>query len=160
MTTVELVSSKVRKTIIDYICSQYGCEYDTDDVFYINLKDNKIYLTTVPVSDVNISLIRLNSLGLYFGELNQALTEIRLSIEGSQLIGPIATQNVLVLSENDFRLWNHGHSVPYDKDDAHGYVIISNGVDFFSVARRKNDDLLNFVPKARWIRSKLNDSPD
>ena len=79
---------------ISKILKQIGEYYDCDAKFLIDKysffisEKNKVYIIDNKIKDIPLDNVRINSLGLYFCELNH--NDIRFSIEGSQIIGKIA----------------------------------------------------------------------
>ncbi|MHA1237909.1 MAG: methyltransferase RsmF C-terminal domain-like protein [Candidatus Odinarchaeia archaeon] len=108
--------------------------------------NRKIRVVTKEALDFT-SVIRPNVLGLYFGRLDE--DGIRLSIEGSQLVGPHATKNVLEIDEKTAREWMAGKSISlkYPK----GYVIIKYREDFLGCGKSDGVKILNMVPKERRV---------
>ena len=75
---------------------------------------------------------------------------LRLSIEGSQIMGPYAKKNVLELSKEASRDWLKGRDLAVETDCS-GFVIVKSGDDFMGCGKVKDNKLLNFVPKIRRI---------
>jgi len=108
----------------------------------------KIYLIHRDIEHVNLENIRINNMGLYIAEVKKE--QLRLSIEGSQLIGPVATKNVYELNDDELKQWFKGGDLtvegPYE-----GFVILKHGTDYVGSGKFKEGSILNFVPKARRI---------
>ncbi|HLP80024.1 MAG TPA: hypothetical protein VK158_05280 [Acidobacteriota bacterium] len=151
------LKSKEVKLLREMIFSMYGYEPALECAVFLHEFENKLYLLDRSFIDLDLNAFRVNSLGSYFAEYNDDKTNLRLSIEGSQMIGPHATKNVLTLSDDAFFLWSKGQNIPMTSIGADittfsGYVIIKNSLgDFFGVGRIKNDELLNFTPKIRRV---------
>ena len=97
--------------------------------------------------------MRIEKVGLYFGEI--ADDEIRLSIEGAQIIGPIAKKNIVELSDGEVKVMFHGNDL-IKKDigqDKRGFVILKNNSDFIGCGRVRGEEILNYIPKTRRILS-------
>ena len=88
------------------------------------------------------------SLGLFFGEIKNG--EIRLTIEGSQLVGPNAKKNVLEIPDKLARLWLKGYDIPV-KTDMKGFLIIKNNKDYLGCGKFVENRILNPIPKTRRI---------
>jgi len=100
-------------------------------------------------SEIDIEKIRINSIGLYFGETFH--NEIRLSIEGSQLIGKDCTKNILELNEKESKEWLKGIDIDKEVEDR-GFVIIKHDKDFLGCGKAVESKILNYVPKNRRLR--------
>jgi len=142
---LHILNSKEKKNLSKLIKKQFGCDFIFDYEVFINTK-NKIFILNKDVSKIDLDELRINSLGLYFGELNRS--ELRLSIEGSQLIGTLAKKNVLTLNFEEARKWMKGEDFSVDSN-LEGFVIVKNKDDFLGCGRIVNKKLLNYVPKER-----------
>jgi NOL1/NOP2/fmu family ribosome biogenesis protein len=76
--------------------------------------------------------------------------ELRLSIEGSQIIGKVAKRNVLELDDDLAKKWMSGEDFEI-KTELNGFVIIKNRVDFLGCGRVAKGKLFNYVPKERRV---------
>ena len=76
---------------------------------------------------------------------------IRLSIEGSQMIGDKSTKNVLELNDTQIKEWVKGEVVRVDQE-INGFVIIKNKDYYYGSGLIKEHLLLNYFPKPRRLR--------
>ncbi|ASJ09243.1 hypothetical protein A3L11_08385 [Thermococcus siculi] len=90
--------------------------------------------------------------GVYFGRVES--DGIRLSIEGSFLVGPKATKNVVELDDERARRYLAGESVEID-ENLHGWVIVKWRSYFLGSAKAKEGRLINYVPGDRRLRLDL-----
>ena len=144
--------------------AEWACEARLEYGFL--QKGNDIFLVTRAVDQVDLKQLYVNSLGLYFGELRNE--ELRVSIEGSQIIGHEAKKNVIVLNDEQLQQWLAGTDIELIENvsanttggknsgttmrENNGYVLVKHNNDFFGCGRIKNGNLLNFVPKSRRIK--------
>lgn len=147
MNKLKFMNNKEKKKILNILKDQFGFEDNLDYIFMINEK-NKIYLTNADLDSIDIQSLKVNTFGLYVGELSG--DEIRLSIEGSQLIGPGAKTNVLEVSEIDKRKWLKGEEL-YQDYPSLKFIIIKSGNDYLGCGKRREDRILNYVPKTRRL---------
>lgn len=148
MQKLKILNSKEKKSIAKLISNQFGCDFKFNYEVFMNPK-NKIFILNKDVAKINMDNLRVNSLGMYFGLIYNN-KEIRLSIEGSQIIGKIATSNVLELNEEESKQWMSGEDFEVDSD-MNGYVLIKNNNDFLGCGRLANKKLYNYVQKERRI---------
>ncbi|NPA47395.1 MAG: hypothetical protein GXO14_01965 [Thermococci archaeon] len=87
--------------------------------------------------------------GVYFGRIES--DGIRLTIEGSFLVGPRATKNVVELDDDRARRYLSGEGVEVDRD-AEGWVILKWRSYYLGSSKVKKGRLLNYVPKERRLR--------
>lgn len=93
------------------------------------------------------------SAGIYFATLeSNEKNAIRLSIEGSQMIGAKATKNVVEIDGTLAEKWLKGEDISIPPN-FEGYVIVKDKSknDFLGCGLAKNGKLVNFFPKARRI---------
>ncbi|KUH33886.1 hypothetical protein APY94_03920 [Thermococcus celericrescens] len=88
--------------------------------------------------------------GVYFGRVES--DGIRLSIEGSFLVGPKATKNVVELDDGRAKRYLAGESVEIDDKDLHGWVIVKWRSYYLGSAKAKEGRLINYVPKERRLK--------
>ncbi len=148
----EVLNGKAVKEITRLLEQQWG--YSEKPACGFLQKGNDIFLATRDIDKIDLSALNVNSLGLYFGELRHE--QLRLSIEGSQIIGKKATKNVIELTSSQLKQWLSGEDLELSGSsiggcDDNAYVIIKHNSDFFSCGRIKDGKLLNFVPKARRL---------
>ncbi len=142
----KFLASKELKPIKQLLDQQWGFT-EVEHAFFKTQKD-KLYIISRDIAKLDLSLYRIIQVGMYFGELKKGL--LRLSIEGSQLVGPKAKKNVVELDEEEMRAWLRGEDL--DKEiDAEGFVIVKHNKDFFGSGKYKEGKILNFVPKSRRL---------
>src|SRR3989338_7405418 len=76
---------------------------------------------------------------------------IRLSIEGSQIIGSKAAKNIIELNEGETKLWFKGVDLEKDCKDCSGFVILKHKGDFLGTGKCTNNKILNYVGKTRRV---------
>lgn len=144
----KVLNSKEVRAIGGMVKEQWGADFPSD-VGVLQGSTGDIFLISRAVEKVDLERIRIDSLGLYFGELRNE--ELRLSIEGSQLVGKSGTRNVVELTGDELRQWLQGSTIGRQPEGCSGYVIVRHGPDFIGCGRCKSGVILNFVPKARRI---------
>jgi len=146
-TNLRALSGRDLKPILNIIHDQWGAEIDFPWAWYQSTK-NDIFVVSKDITKIDARKLRINSVGLYLGELKHS--ELRLSIEGSQLIGPHAKKNVVELDQKELRQWLRGDELVKEIPNQ-GFVIIKSGDDFVGCGKFKEGRILNFVPKARRL---------
>ncbi len=151
MPKLEILKKKKVKEILSQIKEQWGADFKSDLVFLLSPK-RKIYAISREIEKINTSDLKIDSVGVYFGNIKDKL---RLSIEASQLVGPAATKNILVLNDNEARQWLMGEDLIKKTTNLNGYVLVRYNNDFLGCARITEKKILNFYPKARRIQATL-----
>lgn len=142
------LNSKETKEVKRKLDLQFGFS-DIHYAFLMN-DNNKIFIVNRDVDRLNLKVLRINTIGVYFGE--DYGDEVRLSIEGSQIVGPHAIKGVVELTREDAREWIKGSDLEHP-GSTKGFVIIKSGNDYIGCAKHKEGKLLNHVPKERRIKA-------
>ena len=145
MENLRFLKSKETKQIIKILEEQFGVKKELDYFFMMN-SEGDIFLINRDIEKIDFEKININNLGLYFGQLKK--DQIRLSIEGSQLIGNHAKKGVSELDDGQIRKYISGEDIETGMEDQ-GQLILKNNKDFFGSSKIKNRMLLNFFPKSR-----------
>jgi len=140
------LKNKDKKLLIKNLEEQFGFLGKLNYSFFVN--SNKRVFILNPNVDIDFSKIHVNSLGLYFANIEK---ELRLSIEGSQLIGPHSTKNILELNETKLKSWISGKDIT-TQEEFSGFVLIKHNNDFYGTGKYKDNKILNYIPKERRIK--------
>ena len=136
------------RNVLRLLQRQWGFEKEINSGFL--QKENDVFLVTRDADKIELNGLNVNSLGLYFGELRH--DQLRLSIEGSQLVGHHSTKNVLDLNPEQLRQWLAGEDLETkEQESCNSFVIVRNSEDFFGCGKMKEGTLLNFLPKSRRL---------
>ena len=108
MHELKILNGREIKETFELIEKQWGAKVKIDYGFLKNSK-GRIFIISKDISKIDISKLRLNSVGMYFCEIDSK--GIRLGIEGSQIIGPKATKNIVELDEEETRKWFKGEDL-------------------------------------------------
>lgn len=146
---ISLNNKRVKK-IISVLSSQFGFEGDflKKYAFFMKKKDNSFKMVTRDVAVINECNINVDSIGLRIGK--EISDGILLSIDGSQIIGPYCTKNIVEISREEARKWLRG----FDLNTEHkaDFVILKHGGDFLGTGKVKNNKILNNIPKTRRLK--------
>lgn len=155
------VNSKGRKQFYEKIREYFGTpkDFKFNDLLFVSTK-NKYFLMDTKFTDTIEIDFNTKVLGLYIAEINE-YGEIRLSIEGSQKIGPHATKHLVELTDEQVELVMRGQDLDFEKEieeqklNNQYYILYTDrdgNRDFLGCGKIKNGRLLNFLPKNRRIR--------
>lgn len=145
----KILNTREVKRILNWLKEHYDIkELKIDKAFLKSTKD-KIYLISKKISELETKNLRINLIGMYFAKENQK--GIRLSIEGSQIIGPKAKKNIAELSKEQIQRWIRGEDIDF-KGNLKGFVIIKHGNDFYGTGVCKEGKILNYIPKERRVK--------
>ncbi len=148
---LKILNAKEKKEFLKVLESQWGFSKKMEYAFLMSPKE-KVYLIHRDLEKVDTSRLRVDTLGVYFAEFRNG--EIRLSIEGSQIIGKDCSKNVVELSREQMRSWLKGKDLEEGIPEGEGYrgfVILKHENDFLGTGKLKEGKITNFVPKTRRI---------
>ena len=147
----KVLNSKEVKAVAELVQQQWGCDLAdvSSNCGFLEGSDGDIFMISRDIEKLDLENLRVDSLGLYFGQLRN--DELRLSIEGSQMVGKFATTNVVEINSEELRQWLTGNDLEKDYERCTGYVIIKHNSDFLGCGKCKEGKILNFVPKARRV---------
>ena len=148
MQKLKILNNKEVKDILKLLYNQFGFKKELDYVFLMNQR-NRVYLVNKDIERIDIDRLRIDALGLYFGEVNHG--SLRLSIEGSQMIGKHANKNIVDLDKKYAELWSMGNDLDM-KLEVYGFVILKHKKDFIGCGKYKEGKIFNYVPKERRLR--------
>jgi len=138
MQDLRVLEKKNKKTFLQLLKKQFGFE-DKLDYAYLTNNKNKIFIVNRDIAEIDLNKIRINSAGLYIAEFKN--NEVRLSIEGSQLIGKKAKKNIIELNEKQAREWLKGKDIEL-KAKEKGFVILKHNKDYLGSGKVKEDKIL------------------
>ncbi len=143
------LNAKEVKNLKKQIEEQWGIVFTTDKAFAQTTRE-RIQLISRDIEKIDTTKIFLDNVGMYFCDIKNE--ELRLSIEGTQLIGKCATKNVVDLTQEEMRFWLKGNDIP-KQTNCKGFVIMKHKNDFLGCGKIKGDGIMNFVAKTRRILS-------
>ncbi|MFW6450558.1 MAG: hypothetical protein ACOCZ6_05895, partial [Nanoarchaeota archaeon] len=144
------LNNKRVKSILSRLNEQFG--YNGDSLkkyaFFLKKKDSSIKIITRDVTALTKHKVNIDSMGLKIGK--EVSDGILLTIEGTQLIGPYCTKNIIEISEQEGREWLKGSDIPTNNNNC--FAIIKQGHDFLGSGKVKNNKVLNNIPKTRRLK--------
>lgn len=99
--------------------------------------------------ECNIEIKKVNE-GIYFGKIEK--DGLRLSIEGSFIVGRVAKKGIVELSEEETTKWLSGEDLDIPIE---GYCILKWEDYFLGCGKGNGKKILNFVPKDRRLHSEV-----
>jgi len=147
MQNLKVLERKDKKRFLELLKTQFNFKEKLDYVFLTNNK-NKIFIVNKEIANINLDKIRINSIGLYIAEFRN--NEVRLSIEGSQIIGPSSDKNIIELDDKQARDWLKGNDIEITSKTKE-FVILKHKNDYLGSGKATIDKILNFVPKTRRL---------
>lgn len=148
MMRLKILNTRKVKEIRQKIRETWDAEPELDFAFLQSQWKGRIYIVNKDVSGTDISQLKIDTIGLDFGTARGG--SLRLSFEGSQIVGPSARKNVAELTEEQRDEWIKGRDVKYDSDSG-DFLIVKCGRDYMGCGKMRGGYLTNFVPKSRRL---------
>ncbi|MEK6963564.1 MAG: hypothetical protein AABX70_04000 [Nanoarchaeota archaeon] len=136
---------------VKHICEQLEQQYGFNEKLpYAFLKSNKdkLYIVHRDIDHIDADDLKIDTLGLYFA--TQYPQELRLSMEGSQILNVQANKNVLELTKEQTKAWFRGEDLQVPPELT-GFQILRCGSDYLGSGKAANGKLYNYLPKTRRI---------
>ena len=157
---LKILNSKETKEIYAMLEKEFGYTEKLDAVFMINEKKERIYIFTKDLANIDISRLRVDSMGLYFASTFRG--QIRLTIEGSQMIGVKCIKNIIEIDKKEMQAWLQGEQLQLAGREAESgaFVIIKHNDDYLGCGKIGGEIILNYIPKTRYIHALYDDMDD
>jgi len=146
---IEIVRKSKKKRILEYLKRRFNFTKKLDFVFFQDSK-GRIRVASKDFLKLKTEGMRIENLGLYFGRWDGS--ELRLSIEGSQIVGRDAKKNVLNLDDEKALEWMSGRNIEVKARVENGFVILKHNKDFLGSGRFLDGKVVSFIPKERRIK--------
>jgi NOL1/NOP2/fmu family ribosome biogenesis protein len=153
MQNLTVLNSKQNKELLKHLTEQFGITEKLPYVFLLGSND-KIFLIKREVADINLAELRIDTLGMYFGQLYK--NQLRLSIEGCQIIGKKATKGIIEISERQMHSWMLGediHDIELAPEHEGKFLIVTYKKDILGCGKYKEKVLYNYVTKTRMLKT-------
>ena len=155
MIPIKFLNEREKKEFIQKLNEQFGieevegqlCKFGKERIVLFSGDADEKQIITMD------ALARIEGVGLYIAK--EQPDGVRLSIEGSQLIGNQATKNVFEMNKEQADQWMLGQEIPVQIKEK-GFVIMKFNDDFLGTGKASEGRITNFVPKARRLRFKEN----
>ena len=158
MEYVHVLNENEKRAFISKLAEQFGTREINGTL--IQLGKERIILFTSNITENEIKEIvknsHIESIGVYIAKIDPQTNDIRLSIEGSQLLykqGQI-TKNIFELrDEQEVEQWMSGQELAIGSDitGTNGFLVIKYKDDILGSGKASKDKIGNFIPKSRRL---------
>jgi NOL1/NOP2/fmu family ribosome biogenesis protein len=153
--TLKILNKKEKAEIQEKLNEQFGIQEIPGELFMIGKE--KVFLFSGSFSNHEIKLIdnftNIERIGFYFAKIDPRIGDIRLSIEGSQIIGPQAKKNIFNVPDDLVENWMKGQELNI-KANMKGFVIMKHNDDFLGSGKASEEKIGNFIPKNRRLKER------
>jgi len=158
MQKLTFLNTREKRKIIDELKELYGFSGEIEGALLLSSKQ-KLYLLTKEIALIDKKEekeLRIDSAGLYIGRIENE--GIRLSIEGSQIIGHHSSKHVLEIGEEHIEAWVKGEEFALSEQEKdkigieEGFFIIKYGNDYLGCGQIKKGNVRSLVSKERRLK--------
>ncbi|MBI4116653.1 hypothetical protein HY449_02830 [Candidatus Pacearchaeota archaeon] len=157
MNPLKILSEKEKNEIIEKLNGQFGIKNIPGKI--ITRGRERLFLYSGNLGDGQIKKLEeiafLERVGSYFAKMEESEEQIRLSIEGAQVLQNQITKNIFEIPEELVEEWMKGNELNI-KTELRGFVIIKYKNDFLGTGKASENKISNFIPKNRRLKEKSN----
>jgi len=159
MQKLTVLNTREKKKIVDDLRELYGFAGEIEGALLIS-SNYRLYLLTKEIAMIDQDEqkeLRIDTAGLYIG--TKETSGIRLSIEGSQIVGPHSKKHVLEIDEKHLESWVKGEDFELSKEEQkktgneEGFFIIKFGNDYMGCCQIKKGNVRSLVSKERRLKN-------
>lgn len=150
---IKILSPKEKKEIEDKLKNQFGIKEIYGEL--VRRGEERIFLYQGSFKKKEIQILEKNCqverVGVYFCKfLND---EIRLSIEGTQILKPQIKNKIFEMNKEQMEIWMKGSEINI-KSGFKGIVAMKYEEDFLGCGKASVEKITNFIPKNRRLKEK------
>lgn len=155
MNHLKILNKNEKREIENKLKKQFGI----DEVKGIIVKrgEERLFLFSGNFNERQIkkleNLVIIERIGVYFASTFGG--EIRLSIEGSQILKEQVKQNIFELNKEQAEEWMMGRELLI-KTGKRGFLIMKYKDDFLGTGKASEEKIGNFIPKSRRLKNREN----
>ena len=152
MNILKILSIKEKKEIEKKLEKQFGINY-APGILAMRGKE-RIFIFTGSFKPKNIkqleNIVFIERIGTYFAKVIG--DDIRLSIEGTQILKDQIKKNIFNLNDEQAKQWMKGQQLDISTGK-HGFLIMKHKEDFLGTGKASAEKIGNFIPKNRRLKS-------
>ena len=153
MTRIKILNLREKQEIERRLQEQFGIESVPGVI--VQRGEERLFLFSGNFSKEEIEKLEkctfIERMGVYFAKIIGK--DIRLSIEGSQILKDKITKNIFDLNPSQSEEWMMGRELPI-KTGKHGFLIMKRDSDFLGSGKASEEKIGNFIPKNRRLKEK------
>lgn len=151
--SIKILDKTEKKQIEKKLHEQHGV--DSIPGLLVQMGEERLFFFSGSLDEKDIkkleSTVPVERIGVYFAKIIG--DDIKLSIEGSQILKNQITKNIFELDEKQAEEWMKGHELNITTGKK-GFLIMKHGNDFLGAGKASEKKIGNFIPKNRRLREK------
>src|SRR3989344_9246970 len=149
---IHILSNQETQEILSKLKEQFGIQKLPENSILIKIGKEKIYLFNGDFSNEQIKNLEkitfIERIGIYFAKIFPPTNEIKLSIEGTQILKNQITKNIFEINNEQLENWMHGEEINI-KTGLKGIIAIKYKNDFLGCGKASENKIGNLMPKSR-----------
>lgn len=155
---LRILNEKQKNKFVDKLNSQFGIKEVPGII--VRKGQERIFFYSGNLTQGDLQRIEekipIERVGVYLAKAvtnRDGKEEIRLSLEGSQILGKLASKNIVELDEKQSETWMMGEEVLIETT-FRGFVIIKHKENFIGCGKASEKKITNFISKSRRLKNK------
>lgn len=153
MSFIKILNQHEKRHIEKKLNEQFGIEEVPGLI--VKRGEERLFLFSGNFSEKDIQQLErctfIERMGVYFAKIIG--NDIRLSIEGSQILKDQITKNIFELDSQQAEEWMKGRELLINSG-FHGFLIMRHGEDFLGTGKASEEKIGNFIPKNRRLKER------
>ena len=153
MEYLKILNEKEKNKIENQLNAQFGISNIHGKIAMMG--EEKLFFFTGEATEEEIRKIEqataVEKIGIYFAKLINE--EIKLTIEGSQLLKDQITKGIFEITNEQAEEWMMGRELGI-KTGLRGFVVMKNNDDYLGCGKASQDKITNFIPKERRLKNR------
>lgn len=150
---LKILNDNEKKEIIKKLNSQFGIS-EINGIL-VKFGEDRILLFQGSLNEKEIikleRTVHIEKIGVYFAKIQN--NEVRLSIEGTQLLKNQIVKNMFELNEKLAEEWMMGQDLQI-KTGKKGFLVMKYKNNFLGTGKASENKIGNFIPKSRRLKYK------
>lgn len=153
MNPLKILNGKEKKAVENKLNEQFGISEISGKI--IMMGKEKMFLFSGSFNKSQIKKLEkitlIERIGFYFAKIDERTKDIRLSIEGSQILGLEIKKNIFEINEDQTMEWMKGRELRI-RTGKKGFLILKHKNDFLGTGKASEEKIGNFIPKSRRLK--------
>ena len=153
MNPLKILNKNQKREIENKLKKQFGIKNIPGII--VRRGEDRLFLFSGDFNEKQIKQLErtaiIERIGVYFANIFGG--EIRLSIEGSQILKDQIKQNIFELNKNQAEEWMMGRELLI-KTGKRGFLIMKYNDDFLGAGKASLEKIGNFIPKSRRLKNR------
>jgi len=156
MNPLKILNEKEKKVVENKLHEQFGISEISEKI--IMRGKDKMFLFSGSFNKSQIKKLEkitlIERIGFYFAKMDERTKDIRLSIEGSQIMKSKIKKNVFEINEEQTQEWMKGRELRI-RTGKKGFLILRHKNDFLGTGKASEEKIGNFIPKSRRLKDNV-----